>query len=58
MMCLETRLALDVLAVVLPKVAGRTPAHLWNSPSGRTYIRPPAHDPPEPIDPDATLPPV
>jgi hypothetical protein len=30
---------------------------LWNSPSGRTYIRPPAHDPPEPIDPDATLPP-
>lgn len=31
---------------------------LWNSPSGRTYTRPPAHDPPEPIDPNATLPPV
>jgi hypothetical protein len=31
---------------------------LWNSPCGRTYTRPPAHDPPEPIDPDATLPPI
>jgi hypothetical protein len=28
LMSLETRLALDVLAVVLPKVAGRTPAQL------------------------------
>lgn len=31
---------------------------LWRSPSGRMYTRPPAHDPPEPIDPDATLPPI
>jgi hypothetical protein len=30
---------------------------LWRSPSGRTYTRPPAHDPPEPVDPEATLPP-
>jgi hypothetical protein len=31
---------------------------LWQSPSGRVYTRPPAHDPPDPIDPSATLPPV
>jgi hypothetical protein len=31
---------------------------LWQSPSGRCYTRPPANEPPEPIDPDATLPPV
>jgi hypothetical protein len=31
---------------------------LWRSPSGRMYTRPPAHDPPEPIDPNATIPPV
>jgi hypothetical protein len=31
---------------------------LWQSPCGRTYTRPPATDPPEPVDPDATLPPV
>jgi hypothetical protein len=31
---------------------------LWRSPSGRMYTRPPAHDPPEPTDPRATLPPV
>jgi hypothetical protein len=31
---------------------------LWRSPSGRMYTRPPAHDPPDPVDPDATLPPV
>jgi hypothetical protein len=30
---------------------------LWQSPSGRMYTRPPAHDPPQPVDPDATLPP-
>jgi hypothetical protein len=31
---------------------------LWRSPCGRMYTRPPAHDPPDPIDPNATLPPV
>jgi hypothetical protein len=46
------------------KQTGWTPAPMpdgsvvWRSPSGRMYTRPPAHDPPGPMDPDATLPPV
>ncbi len=45
------------------KQAGWVPSPLpdgsiqWRSPCGRMYTRPPAHDPPPPIDPDATPPP-
>ncbi len=44
------------------KQAGWTPgpgphgSTIWNSPCGRTYTRPNAHEPPPPVDPDATLP--
>jgi hypothetical protein len=46
------------------KQAGWTPgpgpngSTIWNSPCGRTYTRPNPHEPPEPVDPDATRPPV
>lgn len=46
------------------KHAGWTPgpgphgSTIWTSPCGRTYTRPCAHEPPEPVDPDATLPAV
>jgi hypothetical protein len=45
------------------KQAGWTPTPLpdgsvlWQSPCGRMYTRPPANDPPEPLDPDCSPPP-
>jgi hypothetical protein len=46
------------------KQAGWSPSPLpdgsiqWRSPCGRMYTRPPVHDPPAPIDPDAPVPPL